>query len=78
MAQVKMNTPHELPKVTILEQTPERIYSRQEYSNGFILVTDITLEGIKAVSNFNWIIEADGSVSPNYSSPNPDFVDPRH
>ncbi|WP_353990054.1 hypothetical protein ABVF11_02185 [Pediococcus argentinicus] len=75
----KINTPKEMPQMTVLEQTSTRIHTRFEFSNGFIMVTDMTSNGdIEVSSNYNWIVESDGSISPNYDSKNLDFIDPIH
>lgn len=76
MAEVKINTPKELPKFKALEQRADYIRSRAEYSNGLILITELNANGETYLhSNYNWIQNADGSLTPDYRSLNPNFVD---
>lgn len=65
----------ELPKTTILEEREGYIRSRSEYSNGLILLFEVTEEGTKVCPNYNLIQQSDGSFTPNFSSPNQSFID---
>jgi len=71
----KINTPNELPQFEKFEQRPDFIKARSTYSNGLILITEQTATEITLSANFNWIKESDGSLTPDYNSPNKDFVD---
>ncbi|WP_137597481.1 hypothetical protein [Paucilactobacillus kaifaensis] len=74
--QTKINSPKEMPITKdFLEQRPDYIKSRFEWSNGLILITEIDAEGTTVHSNYNWIQEIDGSLTPDYASPNSNFVD---
>lgn len=76
--QLKVNTPGEMPaSFKVIEQRADFIKQRSEYSNGLIIITEQTAKDITVNSNYNWIKESDGSVTPDYNSPNADFVDQR-
>lgn len=75
--QTKLNTPHEMPKSTILEQRPDFIKSRFEYSNGLILIMEEYADETTVHSNYNWIKNSDESLTPDYSSPDLHFIDER-
>ncbi len=65
----------ELPKVDVLEQRSDYIKSRMEYSNGFILITEMVGGAVHATSNFNFKTKPDGQLTPDFTSPNNEFVD---
>lgn len=65
----------ELPKVDVLEQRSDYIKSRSEYSNGFIMINEIKADGVSVSVNYNLIKELDGTLTPNFDSPNPNFKD---
>lgn len=71
----KINTPNEEPKTKVLAQKADYVKARSEYSNGLILIYEATPEEVHVHSNFKWILESDGSLTPNYSLKNPDFID---
>ncbi|KRL97472.1 hypothetical protein [Liquorilactobacillus satsumensis] len=73
---VKINTPKEMPAdFKVLEQRADFIKSRTKYSNGLVLIFEQTAEETTLHSNYNWIQEADGSLTPNYNSQNSNFID---
>ncbi len=78
MASLKINNNGgTLIKSDIIEQRPDYLKTRHEYSNGWILVIELVAESANIFSNFNWILnQDDGSVSPDLNSPNLEFVDP--
>lgn len=65
----------ELPKVTILEQRSNYIKTRNEYSNGFIFISETTEEGINIFPNFILEKSVTGEFVPNFKNPNKNFVD---
>lgn len=73
--EMKINADGTMPQTTVLKQTPTLLKTRHEYSNGLILITEQTSEETVVNSNYNWILEADGSYTPKFDSPNPKFVD---
>ena len=76
MEEVKINTPAgEMPKFKALEQRSDFIKSRSEYKNGLIIIFEQSAEKTLVRSNYNWIQNSDGSLTPDYSSPNPNFRD---
>lgn len=64
-----------LPKVDVLEQRSDYIKSRSEYSNGFILISEIKAGEVTVMPNYNLIQHQDGTLTPDFNSPNSDFVD---
>ena len=75
---MKINTPNELPRVDIIDRSQDCVYSRHEYSNGWILVTDLTPDKLEIKSNYSLIKENDGTYSVDLSSPNLNFSDQHH
>ena len=73
--QIRLNTPHEMPNHQTLEQRADYIKSREEYSTGLIIIFEVVAGETTVHSNFGWIQEADGSLTPDYNSPNQNFVD---
>lgn len=71
----KINTPDEMPKTRVLEQRADYLKVRSEYSNGLIIIQEATPEKVHVHSNFKWIPESDGSLTPNYNVKNLDFID---
>ena len=64
-----------MPKNKVLEQRKDYIRNRAEYSNGFIVIMEVTSTGSTTHPNFNLVQQVDGSFTPNFSSPNPEFKD---
>lgn len=64
-----------MPKTTILEKRTDYIRSRAEYSNGLILLMEVSDSSVNVNPNFNLVQQPDGSFTPNFSSPNLQFVD---
>ncbi|MEO3410265.1 hypothetical protein ABGN28_08340 [Levilactobacillus brevis] len=74
--EIKINTPKGMPKdFKVIEQRADFVKERYEYSNGLILIIEQTAGKATLLSNFNWIKQADGSLTPNYDSPNNNFQD---
>ena len=65
----------ELPKVDVIEQRSDYIKSRSEYSNGFIMINEVTAEGVSLSANYHLIQESDGTIKPDFNNPNHSFVD---
>lgn len=65
----------EIPKVRVLEQRPDYIKSRVEYSNGFIFINEVSAGGVKIDPNFNLKQRLDGKLEPDFNSPNSKFTD---
>lgn len=65
----------ELPKVDVIEQRSDYIKSRSEYSNGFIMINEVTSEGVSLSANYHLIQESDGTLKPDFNNPNHGFVD---
>lgn len=78
MPQLKLNAPKEMPKFDIIEQTPERILSRAEYSNGLIIIFDMTANNVQISPNYNTVLNEDGSLDFDMTSPNQEFQDVKH
>ncbi|WP_242307405.1 hypothetical protein [Pediococcus pentosaceus] len=72
---MKINTPNELPRVDIIDRSKNRLYTRHEYSNGLILVSEMTAGNLKVSANYKLIRESDGTYSPDFDSPNSDFYE---
>lgn len=64
-----------MPKVDVLEQRADYIKSRSEYSNGFIMISEVKAEKVSVSVNYNLIRQLDGTLTPDFSSPNSNFVD---
>jgi len=64
-----------LPKVDVIEQKHDYIKSRSEYSNGFIMISEIKADEIKISINYNLIEGTNGVFTPDFNSPNHNFVD---
>lgn len=75
---MRINTPNELPRVDIIDRSQSRLYSRHEYSNGWILVTEMTAGNLEVSSNYELIKETDGTYSPDFESPNLNFHEKSH
>lgn len=75
---MRINTPNELPRVDIVDRSKNRLYSRHEYSNGWILITEMTAENIEISSNYKLIKKDDGTYSPDFNSPDLNFREQHH
>lgn len=71
----KINTPAEMPETTILAQKANYIKARSQYSNGLIIISEVSDGSATISSNYNWILEKDNSLTPNMSSRNQSFID---
>lgn len=65
----------ELPKVDVIEQRADYIKSRMEYSNGFIMISEIDAGNVSISANFNWLQVSNEEVKPDFNSPNNNFID---
>lgn len=76
MKEFHFNVPGESPEIEVIEQTPEHILSRVEYSNGLIIISDVKTDGSVSISpNFNTILNPDGTFDFDMTSPNENFQD---
>ena len=65
----------ELPKVDVIDQRADYIKSRMEYSNGFIIISEIDSGTVSISANFHLIQDLDGTLRPNLNRPNHNFID---
>ncbi|MGF3072772.1 hypothetical protein ACQV2X_05415 [Facklamia sp. P12945] len=72
---LKINGDGQMPQFQVIEMRPGYIKTRIKYSNGLILITEQSPEGTNVFSSHNFIKEIDGTLTPDLSSPNKNFVD---